>query len=321
MQSTQPLTKDYLNKRFQAAGVAVAVGFLVVLTIGWSSMSYFRSHGKFAAVITDFIQAIDRFEAEALSANTPDAKNIILRREMQLMFRDVLEISSLFRTRNNPAKSKIFREWRTLERTMDISLPSLKARYNFTDQSLAREFKALTKKSDGSEIKLENQINEFIVLGARLADAADRTTVDYRNNATALRKVTENKLRPLLHSALQKIGEGTSDVADTAFFIIILSAIIGVAISTGSALIILWPMQDAVIENQKALARERSRAQASEKARHDFLAIVGHELRTPLNSILGLCNLLMGTSLAAKQKDYAETIQSAGQSLLALLND
>jgi signal transduction histidine kinase/CheY-like chemotaxis protein len=322
MQSTQPaLTKEYLNKRFQAAGVAVVVGLLLAIVVGWTSMSYFRSHGKFAYVVTEFIQAVDRFEADILSVSTAGAQSNFSRRGLQLSFRDAVEISSLFRERNNPKKAETYREWRTLERAMDISFPALKARYSLTGQSLAREFGKLTASPDGSGVDLEGLINEFVILGARLVDTKDVASASFRRDATTLRELTDKKLRPILHSAIRKIGDGTSDIASTAFYVIIFCSLVGIAISTGSALIILWPMQDAVIGTQNALVRERSRAQASEKARHDFLAIVGHELRTPLNSILGFCNLLMGTSLGAKQKDYAETIQTAGQSLLALLND
>ncbi len=59
----------------------------------------------------------------------------------------------------------------------------------------------------------------------------------------------------------------------------------------------------------------------SKNAKDEFLANMSHELRTPLNALIGFGNLLDGTELDAKQKEYVEIIKSSGYNLLYIVND
>lgn len=75
--------------------------------------------------------------------------------------------------------------------------------------------------------------------------------------------------------------------------------------------------------NQQVISKARELEQASQY-KSDFLANMSHELRTPLNSSLILAKLLADNpegNLSDEQVKFAETIQSAGNDLLTLIND
>jgi signal transduction histidine kinase len=76
---------------------------------------------------------------------------------------------------------------------------------------------------------------------------------------------------------------------------------------------------------QSELATAHHAAEAASRAKSQFLANVSHELRTPLNAVINFAQLiaeeLHGPVGNAKYVEYAETIRSSGQYLLALFND
>lgn len=54
-----------------------------------------------------------------------------------------------------------------------------------------------------------------------------------------------------------------------------------------------------------------------EKAKSDFLLLIGHELRTPLNWVLGFMQLLEITDLNKEQKEYLDSLKSGTERLRA----
>jgi CheY-like chemotaxis protein/signal transduction histidine kinase/CHASE3 domain sensor protein len=82
--------------------------------------------------------------------------------------------------------------------------------------------------------------------------------------------------------------------------------------------------RDELIRAQSALTGKAFELERANQYKSEFLANMSHELRTPLNSTLILARLLADNkpgNLTEEQVRFARTITSAGQELLAVIND
>ena len=76
-----------------------------------------------------------------------------------------------------------------------------------------------------------------------------------------------------------------------------------------------------ITDAQFSISRDLAASNAEVSAKAEFLAKISHEIRTPMNGVLGMTELLLGTPLSVKQRDYVQTIHSAGNELLTLINE
>ncbi len=85
-------------------------------------------------------------------------------------------------------------------------------------------------------------------------------------------------------------------------------------------MIFFWGMLREQVAAQNRAFDARMRAEAQNSAKSEFLASMSHEIRSPLNAILGMDEMILRESKENNILAYATDINTAGQSLLKIIN-
>lgn len=133
--------------------------------------------------------------------------------------------------------------------------------------------------------------------------------------------IVKKRVRPYLLSAIGILGFCLCSLLQIICFVCQFKATYsGIVMVIGILFLLGISFISMIIDTQKT-QYEKDKAILASKSQAKFLANMSHEIRTPINAVLGMNEMILREEKDPQIRSYAEDIQSAGKTLLSLIND
>jgi signal transduction histidine kinase/CheY-like chemotaxis protein/HPt (histidine-containing phosphotransfer) domain-containing protein len=76
-----------------------------------------------------------------------------------------------------------------------------------------------------------------------------------------------------------------------------------------------------ILEHTRDIELRLQKAESMMRAKDQFLANMSHEIRTPMNGVLGMAELLAGTTLDKRQRRFVDSMREAAGTMMQIIND
>jgi len=144
------------------------------------------------------------------------------------------------------------------------------------------------------------------------------TVIDYMDKETAIKIQAEEK--EIWKSGHPRMTEKTMDI-DGQLKSFLIGKVPAEFPDLGKVLLCYSIDVTKQKQTSETLKKEKEHAEASSKAKEQFISVISHEIRTPMNTVVGMTNLLLQSQHYPEQRDYLNALKASSDNLLAIVND
>lgn len=179
-------------------------------------------------------------------------------------------------------------------------------------------------------LKEQGRLEEVMALYDELyRTLTKRRGTSFLRQVNQLRTLHELHEKELKETELKEAGLRIARKQDLLVFILSISVVLSILLYISflyyrhlrSLKNQLQREKDLLLESQRRLMKEKTRAEEASLMKSAFLANMSHEIRTPLNAIVGFAHLVTETTNASEQREYFSIINKNCDLLLKQIND